>query len=203
MPQPTPNTTQLRDATVESARFLFHQEPDGAYQFQFWAIGLIGAQAYGAGASGKGKKGGDSGIDGKMFFRTPGGEHLESVVVSVKGGKQLNPGMIRDLESVTRREKAAIGGFLSLETPTAGMYQEAAKHGFYEYGVDPDRKPIRFPRMQILTVDDLLAGKRPQIPAGATNVSLENRPAKSARTDARGRAMAGLFDNTAEPGPPT
>lgn len=177
---------------LESARFLFNQEPDGPYQFQFWAIGLIGAQAHGAGATGKGKKGGDSGIDGKMFFRTPGGERLESVVVSVKGGRQLNPGMIRDLESVVRREKAAMGVFLSLETPTAGMYAEAAKHGFYQYGAN------RFPTIQILTVEDLLAGKRPQIPAGAANVSLENRQAKSARTDARGKAMAGLFDPDAD-----
>lgn len=168
------------------------KSPTAPYQFQFWAIGLIGAQAHGAGATGKGKKGGDSGIDGKMFFRTPGGERLESVVVSVKGGRQLNPGMIRDLESVVRREKAAMGVFLSLETPTAGMYAEAAKHGFYQYGAN------RFPTIQILTVEDLLAGKRPQIPAGAANVSLENRQAKSARTDARGKAMAGLFDPDAD-----
>jgi site-specific DNA-methyltransferase (adenine-specific) len=180
---------------LESARFLFQQEPDGPYQFQFWALGLIGARAHGASGSGKGKKGkkgGDTGIDGKLFFRTPGGERVESSVVSVKGGKQLTPGMIRDLESVVRREKAAIGVFLSLEKPTKGMYAEAAKHGSYQYGSE------RVPRIQILTVEELLAGKRPQIPAGAANVSLETRQAKSARTDARGKAMAGLFDGADE-----
>jgi len=66
---------------VEAARFLFNQEPDGPYQFQFWAIGLLGAQSHGGGASGKGKKGGDTGIDGKLFFRTPGGERVKPRMV--------------------------------------------------------------------------------------------------------------------------
>jgi len=162
---------------------------DGPYQFQFRAIGLIGAQAHGAGASGKGKKGGDTGIDGKLFFRTPGGERLETVIVSVKGGASLNPGMIRDLRGVVEREKAAMGVFIRLETPTQGMYTEANTSGFYEYDTQ-----TKYPRIQILTVEDLLAGKRPQVPAGSANVSLEPKKAKSARTDQRGKSMTGLFD---------
>jgi DNA modification methylase len=174
---------------LASARFLFNQDQDGPYQFQFWITGVIGAQSHGVGPTGKGKKGGDTGIDGKMYFRTPGGEKVESVIVSVKGGKSLNPGMIRDLESVVRREKAAMGVFLSLERPTSGMYAEANKHGFYEYGSD------RFPTIQILTVEEILEGKRPQVPAGSANVSLESKQAKSARTDARGKVMDSLFDS--------
>lgn len=174
---------------VEAARFLFNQGADGPYQFQFWVIGLIGAQAHGAGASGKGKKGGDTGIDGKVFFRTPGGERLETVIISVKGGASLNPGMIRDLRGVVEREKAAMGVFISLEAPTQGMYTEAATSGFYEYDTH-----TKYPRIQILTVEDLLNGRRPQVPAGSANVSLEPKKAKSARTDQRGKSMTGLFD---------
>jgi len=177
---------------VAAARFLFDQEPDGPYQFQFWINGVIGAQSYGAGASGKGKKGGDTGIDGKLYFRTPGGERLETVIVSVKGGKQLNPGMIRDLDSVVGREKAAIGVFVSLEPPTSGMRQEAAKHGFYEYG------PQRFSRIQLLTVEEILNGRQPEMPSGAANVSLEARAQASLATDKRTQgkqgAMQQLFD---------
>lgn len=173
---------------LASARFLFEHERDGPYQFQFWVVGLIGAQPYGAGVSGKGKKGGDSGIDGMLYFLTPGGERVEKVVVSVKGGKSLNPGMIRDLESVVRREKAAMGVFVSLETPTQGMYQEAAKHGFYWYGKDC------YPVIQLLTVEELLDGKRPQMPSGAANVSLEGKQAKSVKSEGKRRNMPGLFD---------
>jgi len=177
---------------VEAARYLFNQEPDGPYQFQFWINGVIGAQSYGAGASGRGKKGGDTGIDGKMYFRTPGGERLETVIVSVKGGKQLNPAMIRDLDSVVGREKAAIGVFVSLEEPTSGMRREAAKHGFYEYGTH------RFPRIQLLTVSEILDGRRPEVPAGAANLSLETRTQQTLDTDKRTKAKQGamqqLFD---------
>src|SRR5690606_29482293 len=126
------------------------QEPDGPYQFQFWINGVIGAQSYGAGATGRGKKGGDTGIDGRIYFRTPGGERLESVIVSVKGGKNLTPSMVRELESVVRRERAAMGVLVTLEEPTSGMRQEAAKHGYYSYGAE------RFPIIQLLTVQELL-----------------------------------------------
>lgn len=177
---------------VEAAQFLFNQERDGPYQFQFWINGVIGAQSFGAGATGKGKKGGDGGIDGKMWFRTPGGEKLESVIVSVKGGKALYPGMIRDLESVVRREKAAMGVFVSLEEPTSGMRQEAAKYGFYQYGNQ------EFPRIQVLTVAEILEGKRPAMPAGAANVSLEAKAQKSLKTDKRSQAMRGLFDESTQ-----
>lgn len=177
---------------VASARYLFEQDADGPYQFQFWINGVIGAQSYGAGAAGKGKRGGDTGIDGKMFFRTPGGEKLESIIVSVKGGKSLNPSMIRDLESVVGREKAAMGVFVSLEEPTPGMRQEAAKHGFYRYG------NVEFPRIQLLTVAEILDGKRPQMPSGAANVSLEAAPQKSLRTDPRSKVMQGLFDEPSQ-----
>jgi hypothetical protein len=175
---------------LESARYLFEQGPDGPYQFQFWVVGLIGAQPFGGGGTKKGKKGGDGGIDGQLYFRTPGGEKLEKVIVSVKGGKQLNPGMIRDLESVVRREKAALGIFVCMEEPTSGMKLEAAKHGFYHYGKDA------YPVIQILTVQELLDGKRPAIPAGAANVSLERKEIKTTDTDKRRQHMTPLFEDT-------
>lgn len=157
---------------LESAQALFSEQPDGPYQFQFWVNGVIGAQSYGAGATGRGKKGGDTGIDGRIYFRTPGGEAVEKVIVSVKGGRQLTPSMIRDLESVVRREGAAMGVFVSLHEVTSGMKQEAARLGFYEYGKDC------IPRIQILSVADILEGKRPSVPSGSVNVSMDAKPAK-------------------------
>jgi DNA modification methylase len=123
------------------------------YQFQWWAMSLVNAQPYG----GK-KKGADSGIDGKVFFK-PDGKRTEVAIVSVKGGDNVSVAMVRDLKGVIEREKAPLGLFLTLEPPTtAPMRAEAASAGFYEtlWG--------RHPRLQILTIADLLAGKRPDMP---------------------------------------
>lgn len=173
---------------LASARYLFESTPQGPYQFQFWALGLIGAQPYGAGyAGGKGKKGADTGIDGKLFFRTPNGEKLESVIVSVKGGKNLNPGMVRDLKGTVEREKAALGIFITLEEPTSKMLSEAATSEPYRYGRET------LPKIQLLTVRELLAGVRPRVPQGAANVSLEQKVVQTSEKVAARRNQGPLF----------
>jgi site-specific DNA-methyltransferase (adenine-specific) len=173
---------------LASARFLFESEPEGPYQFQFWVLGLIGAQAYGAGSEkGKGKKGGDTGIDGRLFFRTPNGERLEKAIVSVKGGKHLNPGMIRDLKGTVQREKAKFGIFVTLESPTRGMVEEAAQSEMYYYGNE------LMPSIQLLTVEQLLGGQRPRIPIGSLNVSYEQKPVATLEAVAKRRGATPLF----------
>ena len=162
---------------LDAARFLFTNTSEGPYQFQFWSLGLIGAQPYGAGhAGGKGKKGADTGIDGKLFFRTADGAKLETVIVSVKGGKNLNPGMVRDLAGTVGREKAALGVFITLEEPTPKMLSEAAASERYRYGRET------FPKIQIITVQELLAGVRPKVPSGAANVSFEQKMVQARET---------------------
>ena len=66
--------------------------------------------------------------------------------------------MVRDLAHVVTREKAKIGVFITLVEPTKPMVTEAVKMGFYEtpYG--------KFPKLQILTVQQLLDGKKVQMP---------------------------------------
>ncbi|HMA96477.1 MAG TPA: hypothetical protein VKP30_27515, partial [Polyangiaceae bacterium] len=60
---------------------------------------------------------------------------------------------VRDLRGVLDRESATIGALILLEAPTREMVREAASAGFHEslWG--------RFPRLQLLTIEDLLAGK--------------------------------------------
>lgn len=60
------------------------------------------------------------------------------------------------------REKAAIGVFLTLNPPTREMEREAAAAGLYETG------GMRFPRVQIITAEQVIEGKRPQVPFGFT-----------------------------------
>ena len=156
---------------LPAAQYFAETDP---FQFQFWIVGEIGAQPYGAvGDSKKGKKGGDTGIDGQLFFRTPDGGKIERVIVSVKAGRNLNPAMVRDLRGTVEREKAAIGVLLLAYAPTKGMLQEAARAGAYTWG------GRTFPKLQILTVEQLLSGEQPQLPRGVVNVSYEQKAAKS------------------------
>ncbi len=131
------------------------------YQFQWWAVSLIDAQPYG----GK-KKGADSGIDGLIYFRSDA-KTTERAVVSVKGGEHVGVPMIRDLKGVLDREKAPIGVFLTLAAPTHPMIAEAASAGFYELG---GRK---YPRLQIITIEEALHGQKPAIPLVDTGAAFK------------------------------
>ena len=61
---------------------------------------------------------------------------------------------VRALNHVREREKAEIALFVSLEKPTKGMTADAASAGLYESAVGK-----KFPRVQLLTIEDLLSGK--------------------------------------------
>lgn len=132
---------------------------DDRYQFQWWALSLIRAKPLGAKGGGKtGKKGSDKGIDGSINF-FDGGSAPKRVLVQVKSGK-VKSGDIRDLVGTVDREKAAIGVFVTLEEPTSHMRQEAVSAGFYHspgWGQD-------YPRIQILTIEELLHGAKVKMP---------------------------------------
>jgi len=70
----------------------------------------------------------------------------------VKAG-ELEVPHLRDLRGVIEREGAEIGALLTMKSPTKPMRTEAAKAGFY---TSPWGK---HPRLQILTIKELLAGK--------------------------------------------
>jgi len=118
------------------------------YQFQWWACSLVNAQPY----QGK-KKGADGGIDGLIFFQDDAGP-AKKIVVSVKGGENVNVAMVRDLAHVIEREKAELGLFVTLAEPTRPMKEEAVKVGFYE----SKTVAANFPKLQILTIGGLMAG---------------------------------------------
>ncbi|BAS29357.1 DNA methylase [Limnochorda pilosa] len=134
--------------TVEDARALL-DEKDGRFQFEWWALGLIDARP----AHDK-KKGADTGIDGYINFFDDGSGKAKTIIVQVKSGN-VTASQIRDLKGVLEREKAPIGAFITLEAPTKPMVKEAAAAGLYE---PPSLPGKRYPRIQILTIEDLLAG---------------------------------------------
>jgi len=124
------------------------------YQFQWWACSLVNAQPY----QGK-KKGADGGIDGLIFFQE-GNAASKKIIVSVKGGESVTRTMIADLKNTVEREKAEIGLFVTLAEPTKPMLTEATTAGFYE-----STHMGSFPKIQVLTIEDLLSGKeKPKYP---------------------------------------
>jgi len=85
----------------------------------------------------------------------------QQILVQVKSGK-VKSGDIRDLVGVIdrEREKAAQGVFITLEPPTRDMILEATKAGHYH----SDLWNRSYPRLQIITIEELLAGKALDIP---------------------------------------
>lgn len=130
------------------------------YGFQWWILPLIGARAFGAEKGSKvGKHGADGGIDGMIVFTDDNSGKAKKVIVSVKSG-HTNVSHIRDLGHAIDRENAAIGVYLTLENPTRPMIEEAVGKGFYHSeGWNKD-----YPKIQILTVEDILAGKSVDLP---------------------------------------
>ena len=121
------------------------------YEFQYWACSLVGAQPYKGG-----KKGADGGIDGIRYFNDDD-QSDKKIIVSVKGGGVTRT-MIADLKNTVDREKASMGLFVTLLEPTAPMRDEAISAGFYTNAYEES-----FPKIQILTIKDLLSGKTPAL----------------------------------------
>ena len=142
---------------VEGARaMLVGTGLEGQYQFQWWALDLVGAQPMG----GIQKKGADRGIDGVISFSTgPRGE-VGRALVSVKSGS-VNSSMVRDLKGVLDREKAEIGLFVTLEEPSGPMQLEATTGGVYH----SELSGRDYQRIQIVTIRELLEEhRRPDLP---------------------------------------
>ena len=121
----------------------------------------------------EGKKGSDKGIDGTMVFVDDNSGKAKRVVVQVKSGK-VKSGDIRDLGHTTDRENAAIGLFITLEKPSRDMTTEAVGKGFYHSeGWNKD-----YPKLQILTIEDLLTGKQPDMPPSSITFKQAERIGK-------------------------
>jgi DNA modification methylase len=135
------------------------------YQFQWWALDLVGARPQ------QEKKGRDRGIDGRLYFHDEPEGRSKQIVFSVKAGK-TGPTHVRDLRGVIEREKAELGVLVVLQQPTADMRKEAAEGGFY---TSPWTRQ-KYPRLQILTIEELLSGRGVDYPA----ISGGNQTFKSA-----------------------
>jgi SAM-dependent methyltransferase len=137
-------------ADENSARALFAASP---FDFERWAVSLVDGTP-------NERQVGDRGVDGVVRFPLDARGGIGRALVSVKGGKMLNPGMVRDLIGTVQAQRAEMGLLITLERQTRGM-EEAARHsGTFTWPVN--QQP--YPMAQLLTVADLLSGQRPKMP---------------------------------------
>jgi site-specific DNA-methyltransferase (adenine-specific) len=129
------------------------------HQFQLWALSMIdNAVPYKGG-----RKGADGGVDGYVYFQVPSDEGAGSktvtgkAIVSIKGGGVSDP-QVKDLITTVDHEGAQMGLFITLLPPTKPMVARAAAAGFYSAGGRD------YPKVQVLTIEQLFDGKRPEMP---------------------------------------
>lgn len=134
---------------------------DDKYQFQCWAVNLI--DAFPVGQSSKslyGKKGADKGVDGWLTFKEGDNIDLKKIVVQVKGGANIGAQNVRDLIGTVESTKSAMGILITLVEPTKPMKIAAMEGGYYESPTWGQQ----YPKIQIITIPELLAGRKPEIP---------------------------------------
>ena len=149
------------------------------YQFEWWALGLVDARP-----ARDRKKGADAGIDGFINFFDDNSGKPKRIVVQVKSGN-VQRNQIATLKSDMEREKADLALFITLKEPTRPMNDEAIGAGFYVPEAFPDHN---YPKVQILTIEELLSGTRPEYPRYAPEATFQRAPRR--RSQARQGRLA-------------
>lgn len=134
---------------MAAAQALFDKNP---FDFERWAVSMISGLP-------NEKQVGDKGVDGVIRFWLADGV-IGNALVSVKGGKSLKPEMVQALGGAVDQHNAQLGVFVCLGNPTPGMIEAEKKSGTFLH----DLSGTAYPKIQILTIAEILAGKRPKMP---------------------------------------
>ena len=127
------------------------------YHFQKWAIEQVDGFV-------TTKRTADGGIDGRLYFALPGARDLSSMVIEVKGGKNVTIADVRGLHGVLKRDdEAAMAGLIVMDDPGPRKRANFAR----EMASAKDMTALgrKYARMQMLTVPEILDGKRFDTPS--------------------------------------
>lgn len=165
---------------LSGAKELFKKDP---FEFEYWALDLVNAVPSQSKSKDK-MRGADKGIDGIIYFHKnmtngngngngKGKWEYGKVIVQIKGGG-VQRNQIATLKGDVEREKAEAGIFITLEEPTKPMISEAVDAGSFMTALTGK---MEFPKIQIITVKELLRGKIPNLPQGLVeNYHKEAKP---------------------------
>jgi DNA modification methylase len=108
-------TVQGIPLDMDGAHALWNDSPQ---VFQDWALTLVDGQP-------SARKTGDEGVDGIVYFQDDA-QNIGQAVVSVKGGKNIDAGDLRDLVGAMHSHQAKLGIFITLKPPTRGIVEAAS-----------------------------------------------------------------------------
>lgn len=134
---------------LRGAEALFGHSP---FDFERWAVSLVGAQP-------NEKQVGDKGVDGVARFYLDK-KNIGRVLVSVKGGKTVTPQFVRDLIGAVETQKAQMGVLITMADPSPGVLDAVNHGGTYTWPINNSV----FPHIQVITIKELLKGGRPKMP---------------------------------------
>ena len=140
---------------LEGARDLWKRDK---YHFQRWAIEQVDGFV-------TTKRTADGGIDGRLYFGLPGARDLSSMVIEVKGGKNGGIKAVRELRGVLGNDQAKMAGLIIME-PLGPVKERNFKKEMLKAG-DLNVTGVKYSRMQMLTVPEILEGKRFHTPGVA------------------------------------
>ncbi len=141
--------------TIEGAKDLWECDK---YHFQKWAVEEVDGFV-------TTKRTADGGIDGRLYFSIPNERDLQSMAIEVKGGKNVNITALRALKGVLDNDYALISGLIIMEP--LGTVRERNFRQFMAGAGDLVIDGIDYPKMQMLTIADILEGKRFHTPSVA------------------------------------
>lgn len=156
---------------LASAQALFQRSP---FDFERWAVSQINAEP-------NSKQVGDRGIDGIARFPVDAKGKIGKLLVSVKGGKTVNPTFVRDLAgTVEATSDAHMGVLITMIEPTRGVMDAINHGGVYTLPYNGQT----FPKLQHITIAEILSNKRPSMPGTILPYIPADRAKVAASTDA-------------------
>ena len=133
---------------------------ENAFAFQDWWI-----TEFEAFSATFGTKGADKGVDGIALYAMDNKDTTARVAFQVKGGEKVQSKDIDALLGAIEKHKCDMGVFLTTAEPTKPMLDTVAGAGFVKL------PGFEFPKLQILTLKEFFAGKRPKLPS--TNITFK------------------------------
>ena len=134
---------------METARTMAREKP---LDFEKWAVARIPGMIPNA------KQTGDRGVDGRGYLLDAGRKSEGLVLAQVKGGR-FALGGLRDFLHAVRREKAAMGVFVTLDTVMSrNALAEAREAGDVTIGAK------RYPKVQIWSIAQYFDNREPNLP---------------------------------------
>ena len=135
-------------STLEGAADLWTKDK---YHFQQWAVEMVDGFP-------TTKRTADGGVDGRIYFAVPETKELQSMTVEVKGGANVSIESLRALKGVLDNDTALVAGLIIRvplgETKARNFNRFMANTGTVELWGN------EYPKMQMLTIEEILGGKR-------------------------------------------